>query len=146
MTMTDQELCDRICTFARSLIEQLLDLKRDVDAEHTRLAESRELSEPFPRDPGIGLSCIESAAHEAEWFEMIGLAAATQKSISRRDSLSLQIWAEYEAERLSKDREKRRAAKRRRMEKAAETINAGGIESQSPDSAASGASPTPTRD
>lgn len=69
---------------------------------------------------------------------MIGLATATQKSISHRDNLSLEIWAEYEAERLSKNREKRRAASRRRLEKAAKRpLNADNGERQPPDSPAS---------
>jgi hypothetical protein len=144
--MADQELCDRICVFARSLVEQLLNLKNDVDAEFEHLHETREPRAPFPRDPDIGLSCIESAAHEADWFEMIGLAAAVQKSISHRDSLSLEIWAGYEAERRSKDREKRRAAKRRRLERAAKASVASCDEPQSQDSAASCATPATTRD
>lgn len=46
---------------------------------------------------------------------MIGLASAVQKSISQRDSLSLEIWAKLEAKRIAANSEKRQAAKRRRL-------------------------------
>lgn len=115
--MIDEELSGRIHKFACALVERLLDLKKDADAECEHLRESREPAHPFPRDPDIGLSCIESAAHDAEWFTMEGLAVAVQKSISLRDSFSLENWAGHEAQRIAKDREKREAAKRRRLEK-----------------------------
>lgn len=115
----ERDWSERIYTFARSLVESLVQLKERVDTEAAHLDESREPSYPFPRDPDIGLYYIESAAREAEWFEMMGLAVVVQKSISERDSTSLEIRAEHEAERRAKDREKREAAKRRRLERAA---------------------------
>ncbi|ODU75261.1 MAG: hypothetical protein BGP10_01480 [Rhodanobacter sp. 68-29] len=108
--ITDQELSDSIYRFASALVAELIHLKRAVDAECERLNESRRPSDPYPREPDIGLSCIESAAHDAEFFAMEGLAVAVQKSISERDSTSLEIWAEHEAERRAKAREKREAS------------------------------------
>lgn len=114
--ITDQELSDSIYKFARALVEELIHLKKTVDAEHQHLRESRRTSDPYPRDPDIGLTCIEAAAHEAEFFGMEGLAVAAQKSISARDSTSLEIWAEQDAKRRVNEREKRETAKRRRLE------------------------------
>lgn len=117
--MSNEEWSNRIHKFASALVERLLELKKDADAECAHLRESRESVPPFPRDPDIGLSCIESAAHDAEWFTMEGLAVAVQKSIAARDSLALENWAEHETQQATENREKNEAAKRRRLERAA---------------------------
>lgn len=136
-TREDRDWNERIYTFARSLAESLIQLKESVDKEAAHLNESREPSYPFPRDPDIGLYYIESAAQEAEWFEMIGLAVAVQESITRRDSISLEVWAEHEAKQSAANREKRQAAKRRRLERAAaQSPEAGSAGGAAPSSAA----------
>lgn len=136
-TRKERDWSERIYAFTCSLVESLIELKESVDEEAAHLNESREPSYPFPRDPAIGLYQIESAAKEAEWFEMIGLAVAVQESITRRDSISLEVWAEHEAKQSAANREKREAAKRRRLERAAaQPPEAGSAGGTTPSSAA----------
>lgn len=115
----EQELSDRILKFAAELARQLSELKEYTDADCEQLDANRGWFDSCPEAFCVGLSCIERAALDAGWYEMAGLSAAVQESISRRSSQSLENQMAWEARAADQRRGQREAAKRKRLEKQA---------------------------
>lgn len=118
-SLAEPEPPERLMRFAESLCQQVLQLRIDMDTECEEIRTNGEVLPAASGGMDMGLSCIHQAALDVEWYAMMGLTAAAQDAISRRDSQAIQNWAEAEEAGKAERRAKREAAKQRRLAKQA---------------------------